>query len=419
MVMAMHPGRFSYCFWSPLLVAAALGTPMGLAAPAEDPPVGFARHLAQVLDQRCANCHANERPRARLNLASFRGLMRGGDSGEVVVPGKPEESLLIQKLKGTAEGQRMPQGGPPLADEVIEQWEAWVRQGAAFDASDPDLDVRQLAAIARAQRATHDQLRDERAALAGENWRLVLPEQEPARLQTRHFLLLGNVGADELQKLASVAEELVPRIAKVFRAPRDTPLVKGAITLFAFESSYDYGELGRMVEKRDVDPAARAHFRYSVIDAYVALHAGLDDPQTCEAVLAQQIAGLYVASLGQSPKWFRQGAARATAARLAPRATLVQQRNEKALQAFVRLQEPDDFLKGRSTAADADSLAFSYVQFLMGDTRRFHRFIGLLREGTGFAASFAQSYGAAPEQVAALWARRTMVDLQRRGRRGR
>jgi hypothetical protein len=146
---------------------------------------------------------------------------------------------------------------------------------------------------------------------------------------------------------------------------------------------------------------------------------GRADPDSLEAALGQQIAGLYVSSLGRSPTWFRRGVATATAARLEPRSDLVASWNKQSDDAFRRLQEPADFLKGRATAADGDMLSYSFAKFLMSDSRRFQKLIGALREGTDFDQTFTESYGAGPEQVAQVWARRTAVDLQRRNRRSR
>ena len=69
--------------------------------------VQFIRDLAPVVVSQCIQCHAGMQPAGRLNLTTFSGLLRGGDSGPAIMPGKPKDSLLIKKLRGTA-GDRMP-----------------------------------------------------------------------------------------------------------------------------------------------------------------------------------------------------------------------------------------------------------------------------------------------------------------------
>ena len=67
--------------------------------------VSFSNDLAPVFVKHCIGCHGlGRRPSGRLNLNTFDGLLRGGESGAPVVPGKPAESLLIKKLKGTGGG---------------------------------------------------------------------------------------------------------------------------------------------------------------------------------------------------------------------------------------------------------------------------------------------------------------------------
>ena len=383
-----------------------------------DETVSFARDLAGVLDENCANCHGNGQPvRGRLNLTTFRGLTRGGENGTVIAAGNAPESLLIQKLKGTADGQRMPVGRPPLSDEVIAKFEAWMNDRARFDGGDVNQNIGEVAAIARAMMATHEQLRGERAELAAKNWRLVLPDTAPDRVETEHFLLLGNVGSARLAQYGSAADALIPRISKLFKAASREPLLKGGMTLYCFKGSYDYGEFGRMVEKRDLPPHAHGHFRYTTVDAYGVLHVSPSQEDSLEALLAEQIAGIYIASRGESPAWFQQGVARATAARIAPQEAQVVDWNQRLADALPRLQSADDFLTGKATAEDAEVLAYSYAKFLMNDARRFQKLVTGLGAGEEFGQAFADSYGARPEQVAIAWVAGEAKSGLRRGRR--
>ena len=60
-------------------------------------------------------------------LDTRAGLRKGGDSGVVIVPGKPDESLLIEAIR--YEELEMPPNGK-LPDEVIEDFAHWVEMGA-------------------------------------------------------------------------------------------------------------------------------------------------------------------------------------------------------------------------------------------------------------------------------------------------
>ena len=382
---------------------------------ATDAGVSFSNDLAPVLSQHCVSCHGDGRPvRGDLNLTTFEGLTRGGDNGSLLGDGDASESLLVQKLRGTADGQRMPVNAPPLSDEVIALIETWVREGANYDGADAGLHVTELAAIAQAQKATHDELRADRKQLALKNWQLVLPGVDPQQHETANFFLLGNVSSRTLNDVAGVAEKLIPKVTRALRVPTSEPFLKGAVTLYVFQSRYDYGELSRMVEKRERMAGTDSHCRFTFVDAYIAFHASSASQEAWETLLAQQIAGVYLASCGRSPHWFRTGAARAVAVQLTPRSSQARDWNRDLNAAFRRLSAPDDFLTGRSTAEDVDSLAYGFGKFLLSDARRFRQLMGLLEEGATFAAAFQRAFGAGPDKVAVVWARRQAQELQRR-----
>lgn len=52
---------------------------------------------------------------------------------QLVVPGQPDKSFLVQKLRGqlsSEEGQPMPNGGTPLSSPDISTVEQWITAGA-------------------------------------------------------------------------------------------------------------------------------------------------------------------------------------------------------------------------------------------------------------------------------------------------
>ena len=77
---------------------------------------------------------AFERPDEARPVASLR---RGGfhSGAEIVVPGDPCSSLLIEKLRGPPSfGSRMPLDGPPfLTEEEIQRFQDWIAEGAEED----------------------------------------------------------------------------------------------------------------------------------------------------------------------------------------------------------------------------------------------------------------------------------------------
>ena len=91
--------------------------------------ISFARDIAPIFLKNCLGCHGRQSPRGNLSLNTMSSLIKGGDRGEPVLPGKPADSLLVKKLKGTADGARMPMRAAPLDDATIAKIEKWISEG--------------------------------------------------------------------------------------------------------------------------------------------------------------------------------------------------------------------------------------------------------------------------------------------------
>ncbi len=92
----------------------------------------FVEQVRPVLQAQCFNCHGGKFKQAGLNLQTRETLLKGSDNGAVVVPGKPEESLLVKKIRHKHE-PGMPYKGAKLPDAVISQIAAWVSSGVPYD----------------------------------------------------------------------------------------------------------------------------------------------------------------------------------------------------------------------------------------------------------------------------------------------
>jgi|GEM_PF-1931195 len=76
-----------------------------------------------------ANCRCHlAGARGGLSLADYASLMRGGNSGPAVVPGSPDQSLLILSIKGQKPPKMPPQGSVP--SDQIDQLSKWIADGA-------------------------------------------------------------------------------------------------------------------------------------------------------------------------------------------------------------------------------------------------------------------------------------------------
>ncbi len=280
--------------------------------------VAFMRDIAPVLVANCTQCHGGRQPASRLSLETFAALLRGTRDGAILSPGKPGESLLVQKLRGTApQGARMPLQRDPLPEETIQKIEIWITEGARFDGIDAAADLEQALRVIAASKMSHDELASLRSGLADQNWKLGNPEGKAVREETDGFVMLGNFAPFRMNELVAVAKAEQKKIVDLLKLPADKPWMKGRLTLFMFGKRFDYNEYGRMVEKREIPPEMQAHWRANVIDAYACVMLPSPDKEKDELpiLLAEQMAGAFIDNLGVTPTWFSVGSARAIAAK--------------------------------------------------------------------------------------------------------
>ena len=94
----------------------------------------FETKIQPVLSEDCYKCHSHQadRIKGKLMLDSREGLLLGGNTGPAIVPGRPDDSLLIQAIRYTDEDLQMPpkdHGGQLTAQQIADLTE-WVRRGA-------------------------------------------------------------------------------------------------------------------------------------------------------------------------------------------------------------------------------------------------------------------------------------------------
>jgi cytochrome c553 len=89
----------------------------------------FEEKVRPVLVANCYKCHSDKAQKGDLRLDSAEAAMAGGESGAVIVPGKPEESLLVEAIN--YESLEMPPDGK-LSAEAVAALTEWVRLGAPW-----------------------------------------------------------------------------------------------------------------------------------------------------------------------------------------------------------------------------------------------------------------------------------------------
>lgn len=101
-------------------------------------PVDYDRDIKSLLGHKCGACHGTLRQQADLRLDAAELMRVGGDSGPVIVPGNPDDSLLIQRVVEADSDLRMPPEGEgePLTPDQVDLLRRWVRDGATAPADE-------------------------------------------------------------------------------------------------------------------------------------------------------------------------------------------------------------------------------------------------------------------------------------------
>jgi hypothetical protein len=93
----------------------------------------FEKKIRPVLVEHCYKCHSAEAARAGklkagLALDTRDALLKGGDSGPTIVPGKPGEGAMLKALRYTDDLKMPPKG--KLPDAVATDFQTWIQMGA-------------------------------------------------------------------------------------------------------------------------------------------------------------------------------------------------------------------------------------------------------------------------------------------------
>ena len=91
----------------------------------------FEKHIRPLLIQKCYECHSHESGESDgdLFLDSAAAMLKGGSRGAVLVPGKPDQSLLMRVINYRDRNLQMPPSGK-LSESQIDLLRAWIEAGA-------------------------------------------------------------------------------------------------------------------------------------------------------------------------------------------------------------------------------------------------------------------------------------------------
>jgi hypothetical protein len=107
-----------------------------LPPPADKQGVTYAADIKPMFEKSCTKCHGADKQKGKLRLDSLQAVLKGGEDGKVVMPGKSADSMLVQNVAhlGDEDFWMPPPDNkdkiPPLTKEQIGLIRAWIDQGA-------------------------------------------------------------------------------------------------------------------------------------------------------------------------------------------------------------------------------------------------------------------------------------------------
>ena len=92
----------------------------------------FESKVWPVFQTHCIDCHGSDTAEGQLRLDAKAAFFEGGVSGQLVDVQRPEESLLIQRLRGHGDADQMPLDAPALDEDAVHSIKKWIEAGAQW-----------------------------------------------------------------------------------------------------------------------------------------------------------------------------------------------------------------------------------------------------------------------------------------------
>ena len=107
----------------------------------------FIEKVKPLLDARCVSCHGPDKVKGGLRLDSRAAALKGGENGPALVPGKPDQSLIVQAVLHAKPDLEMPPKDK-LTKTDIAVLERWIKNGAPW----PEVKVAEAAPLPQGER---------------------------------------------------------------------------------------------------------------------------------------------------------------------------------------------------------------------------------------------------------------------------
>lgn len=242
--------------------------PLVIARPDGSETVSFKKDIAPWMVGVCMGCHGTRNPRSGFSLATFEGILRGGDRGEALVPGDADASLIVDLVLRQKDQDgtflKMPAGNQTLLKKSQAlALEKWVNEGAKFDGGDAKTPLRDLvptAAEIAAQKLAEMGSKEfqERRLKQGEDlWERVLPRDDVFKAESASVNVFASDEA-RAKQVSEWAEKDVEAI-RAFFGFTEASTWRGRLNVFVARDRFGYEEFNQVVFNRQTPKEMTSH----------------------------------------------------------------------------------------------------------------------------------------------------------------
>jgi hypothetical protein len=382
----------------------------GTSLAADDGTLKFSRDIAPIFLGNCMGCHNAEKKKKGFDLSTFQKLMAGGEDGKVILPGNPDESQLVLRIKGEGGLRKMPPGAQRnLAPETVARIEQWVKDGARLDAG---IDPASL--LAKIAPSTEDIRKGELAKLSPEQrdkkleetglerWKKASPKTTPEITSGKTFVIFSNSPKARAQTLAKGLETQRTLLLNIL-GPGAAASLAGPekVSIYVFNEPPHYVEFARTIEMREVEASEEAHGNLAVESPYIAavdpLHGREETPakksrlkkdddgasspaRSLPGIVTEQLAVAASNAAGKPPRWLSLGLGAYVASQVEPRSPYYRQVREDAHRVYEAgwATKAQESLGGEGDADRVRGVGFSLLEWINTSAKPY--FIPFIRE---------------------------------------
>lgn len=379
--------------------------------------VSFKNDVAPWMVNICMGCHSGNNPRGKFGFTTFEQLLQGGPTGTTIVPGKPDESYIVD-LVLRQEPLKMPAGQAQLKMSQAKALETWIQEGAHFDGKDPKAPLRELVPTpaemeaAKLASMSDAEFADRRITQTAELWKRVSPGTEGISATTNNFYFYGTVSEDRLKQLSGAAETHLEDMAKRYPLPAGQSAFRGRLSVFVTSERFDYEEFNTVLMDRRTPKSVSGHslITANFETAYVAMH-DIGDTESASSLTAEQlmkslISQSYLTRDGSTlPDWLKQGFGILESG-LPGGSEFVKAIPGRAAKAVSTITDAGKmFDDGTLAPEEVGDVGYLMVKFLMaqGGQARFQQLVGELRKNPDAGRAIQLVYNTPAAQLGQLF----------------